>query len=117
VSGAAGELPGAEHAILGRVVAGPRAWETLGSTLIEGVAITLFPFRADFRALRRLRRARLAAQSVAVALEVVDLAVMEQPIDERGGERRVVQDATPSVRLLFEVMIVAFFSYRVAMIS
>ena len=52
-----------------------------------------------------------------VALEVVDLAVVQQPIDERGSERGVVEHPPRSVRLLFEVMIVAFFSSRVAMTS
>ncbi len=74
------------------------------------MAITLFPSGGGFGALRRLRGARLAAQPVAVALEIVDLTVVEQAIDEGGRERGVVQDPPHSVRLLFEVMIVAFFS-------
>ena len=40
---------------------------------------------------------------------------MEETVDERGGEGAVVQHPPPLGRLLSEVMIVAFFSYRVAM--
>jgi len=60
------------------------AWEPHSATISRGVAITLFPFRARFRGLRRLAL-RLAAQPVAITFEVVDLAVMEEPIDEGGG--------------------------------
>jgi hypothetical protein len=59
------------------------------------VAITLFPSRGCFGPLRRFRRPRLAAQPVAVALEVVDLTVVEQAVDQRRGECRVVEHATP----------------------
>ena len=61
----------------------------------EGVAITLFPWRGRFRRLGRLWRPRLAAEPVAVALEVIDLPVVEQPIDQGGGEGGVVEHPAP----------------------
>ena len=60
------------------------------------MAITLFPLSGGFRGIGRLGL-RLAAQPIAVALEVVDLAVVEQAIDEGRGEGGVVQDATPGL--------------------
>src|SRR6184192_1790301 len=49
------------------------------------------------RSRRRLRRfgARLATDPVALALEVVDVAVVHEPVDERGGERAVVEQPAP----------------------
>ncbi len=83
----------------------------------RGVAITLSPSRRRIGVVRALRRAGLAPEAVAVALEVVDLAVVEQAIGE-GAARALSWSTRPhSVRLLFEVMIVPFFSYRVAMTS
>lgn len=62
--------------------------------MTRGVAISLSPHSGRFGRLGRLGL-RLAAQPIAVALEIVDLAVVEQAVDEGRGQRRVVQDAPP----------------------
>jgi len=58
---------------------------------------SLSPLRGRFDGRGRLERLGLglAAQPEAVALEVVDLPVVEQPIDEGRGERGVMQDPSP----------------------
>ena len=81
------------------------------------MAITLFPSRGRFWPLGRLRRARLAAEPVAVALEVIDLAVVSRRSTRAAASAVSCRTRPHSVRLLFDVISVAFFSYLVAITS
>ena len=83
-----------------RAVEGGPKWESEGPSasriaFLEATHSSLSPLFGRFHGFNWLRRSGLASQTEALALEVVDLPVMEKPIHEGRGQGRVMEHAAP----------------------